>query len=141
MRSRPWLLAAVASGATFAALAALVARGRLQSLDQYAVDHWMRKFEPRTEPAPMLTWHQLYPRLGDPVESFFDIWSFPASPHISGLLVAGGALVLARRGRPTAGVAWIAAWVCANAVEVVLKQTLERPLLRTMVGGREVSFR
>jgi undecaprenyl-diphosphatase len=125
-------LAAGAAAAGLIAVAAVVVAGGATRIDQYAVDHWMPAFDSSDDDSPLLDVHQLYPYLGSPLQAACNLWTFPASPLVSALvLVAGG--VLARRGRRDAALAWAVAWVLANAIEVLGKGVLERPTLQ--VGG------
>jgi membrane-associated phospholipid phosphatase len=124
----------VAAGA-LAALAAAVVAGGATGLDQYAVDHWMPELGPDRGPSPMVTMGQLYPHLGGWVEALCALWTYPASALASGLVVLTCCVVLERRGRRRAAVAWAVAWVLANALEVAGKTTLERPTLTVATGG------
>jgi membrane-associated phospholipid phosphatase len=131
---RQSLAAAAAAATGLALLAAAVVTGKLQSVDQYAVDHWMRGLEPRSEPAATISWHQFYPRLGDALEIFCNLWTYPASAFVSFLVLAGCCLVLLGRERPRAALAWAAAWVAGNVLEALLKHLLERPGLHAEVS-------
>ena len=53
----------------------------------------------------------------------------PASVLPSLLIAGAGWLVLWRRGRRPAAIAWAAAWVAGTAIEVLTKETLTRPPL------------
>lgn len=132
---RPSLVAALAAGVGLAALAALVVAGALTGIDQYAVDHWMPRLEADNGDAALLSWRLLHPHLGAPLQAVYDLWTFPASPLVSTLLLAAGCLVLARRGRRDAALAWAVAWVLANAVEVLGKGVLRRPTLHVADGA------
>jgi membrane-associated phospholipid phosphatase len=135
--SRPGL-AAAAIAVAFAALAATVAAGGLTWLDQYAVDHWMPELRPHDRPA-LVSVSQLYPHLRNPVEAVCALWTYPASGIVSGLILVACCVVLDRRGRRSAAVAWAVGWVLANAVEVLGKTALGRPEL-TADGGRVAVF-
>jgi membrane-associated phospholipid phosphatase len=137
---RQSLAATAAAGTGLALLAAAVVTGKLQSVDQYAVDHWMPGLDPWSGPGAMISLHQLYPRLGDTLEIFCNFWTFPASAFVSFLVFAGCCLVLVRRGRPRAALAWAAAWVGGNAAEALLKHVLERPDLHAAVAGGRFEF-
>ena len=58
-----------------------------------------------------------------------DLWLYPASAPVSGILVAACALVLRRRGRAREGTLWLAAWFAGTLIEIVTKHALERPAL------------
>jgi membrane-associated phospholipid phosphatase len=125
---------AVAAGA-FGALAAAVVAGAATGLDQYAVDHWMPELGPDHGPSPMITMGQLYPHLGGGVEALCALWTYPASALVSGLVLLACCVVLERRGRRGAAIAWAVAWVLANVLEVVGKTALERPALTVATGA------
>jgi PAP2 superfamily len=133
-------LAAIGATAVgFGLLAWLVTAGSLSGVDQYAVDHWMPDFEPSAGSSSSLV-HELYPHLGSPLETFCNLWTFPASPVVSGVVVACCCAAFVRRGRPAAGLAWGGAWLAGNLVEVIGKQVLHRPALHALVAGMRVSF-
>ena len=97
--------------------------GVFTSFDRYAVHHWMPwahfgphhliqigwLFKPQTEST-----------LGGTLVAF---WTYPASPFISALVVLVCARVLPR----LEGVAAIALWIVANAVELIGKLVVSRP--------------
>jgi len=127
--SRGWSLAvAAASAAAFALVAVLVVTGALSGVDQYAVDHWMPEVD-ASETSSALGSIQLYPKVGSALQTFADFWTYPASPICSTVLVLAGCVLLRRRGRRGAAVAWPVAWLGANAVELLGKSALERPSL------------
>ncbi|MDX6472141.1 MAG: hypothetical protein QOK22_957 [Gaiellaceae bacterium] len=117
--------------AAYAALAVLVATGALNGLDQWAVDHLMpglggsriesTKFEALV---PLLhsRWHGML----DPIAN---IVTLPAQVIIASAIAAVGCAVLWRRGRTRAALAWGGAWILGNAVELLCKSVLARPLL------------
>jgi membrane-associated phospholipid phosphatase len=134
--------ALAAAGTGLVALAVVVAAGGAARVDQYAVDHWMPKLGAGDDSA-MLSWSQLYPHLGTPVQVVCNLWTFPASPLVSALVFALGCWTLARRGRRDAALAWAAAFVLANAAEVLGKSVLTRPALDAHGGvyhGFDSSF-
>jgi membrane-associated phospholipid phosphatase len=126
-------LAAAAAG--FVAVAVVVVAGGAARIDQYAVDHWMPSLHAGADDAAMLSWGQLYPHLGAPLQVLCNLWTFPASPLASSLVVAAGCRTLARRGRRDAALAWAVAFVLANAVEVIAKSLLTRPALHADGGA------
>ncbi|HVM58017.1 MAG TPA: phosphatase PAP2 family protein [Gaiellaceae bacterium] len=133
MRLRVALLAAA-----FAALAALVAAGSLTGLDQWSVDHLMpgASFS-RTK---QTTIESIVPLLGAHwhpwLHGVAEIWTLPASVLPSLAVAGAGWLVLWRRGRRRAALAWAAAWVAGTAIEVLSKETITRPALSA--GGVHV---
>jgi membrane-associated phospholipid phosphatase len=58
-----------------------------------------------------------------------DLWLYPASFPLSGLILFGCACLLWRRGRTREAAVWPAAWVVGTAIEAVTKHALERPAL------------
>jgi membrane-associated phospholipid phosphatase len=126
--------------AALAALAALVTAGTLATIDQYAINHWMPDFQPSSGLGGTTIAGQLYPHLGSPLNAFCNLWTFPASPFCSGLLVAICCVALVRRGRPVAAAAWAGAWVVGNLAEEAGKHFLHRPPLHALVHGMRVSF-
>ncbi len=131
---------AAAVALSLALLASLVVSGALSPLDQYAVDHWMPHFDPSDGSTSLHIAHQFYPHLGSPLQAFCNLWTFPASVIVSGAVISVCCLALARRGHRTAAVAWLIAWIVANAIEVVGKSVLHRPGLHALEAGSRVSF-
>jgi membrane-associated phospholipid phosphatase len=122
------LAATAIAAAALAVVGALVVTGAFGGLDQYAVDHWMHHLRPGGRSSSSFA-SELYPKLGSPLLAFSSVWTYPAAPIVSSLVVLGCCLVLFRRGRRRAAVAWAAVWMLANAVELVGKSVLERPTL------------
>jgi len=117
--------------AAFAALAGLVAAGTLTRLDQWAVDHAMPGADfgrttstPGESVVPLLHahWHPL-------LHGIAEIVTLPASVLPSLAIAGAGCLVLWRRGRRPAAVAWAAAWVAGTSIELLTKAALTRPEL------------
>jgi len=117
--------------AAFAALAVLVSAGSLTGIDQWAVDHLMpgARFtnakQTRVESlVPLLDshWHPW-------LHAVANVWMLPASVLPSLAIAGAGWLVLLRRGRRRAALAWAAAWVAGTAVELLCKAAITRPAL------------
>jgi hypothetical protein len=135
------VLAVAALAAAFFALAGLVVAGALQRLDQYAIAHWMPGFTP-SEPR-LVDWRGLVQpfRLDTPWwHKALELWTYPASFVVSGLLVAGLCVFLWRRGQTRAAVLWAAAWVAGNAIELLGKETLDRPTLHWAHNGVRIAI-
>ena len=132
--------ATVAVAVGLAILATLVVSGALSPVDQYAVDHWMPYLDPSGGSKSLNLVHQLYPHVGSPLQTFCNVWTFPASIFVSAAAIGVCCVVLARRGHRTAAVAWLGAWFVANAVEVAGKSVLHRPALHVLDAGSRVSF-
>jgi membrane-associated phospholipid phosphatase len=120
-----------ALAAAYAALAVLVATGVMNGLDQWSVDHLMPGLgdasvtPTKTEAVVPL----LHSGWGGPLDVAANIVTLPGQAIIGSALAAACLLVLARRGRTHAALAWLVAWIAANAVEVLCKSVLSRPLL------------
>jgi undecaprenyl-diphosphatase len=123
--------AAAPLAAAYAALAGLVAAGALTRADQWAVDHLMLNRPGPGGPPSVLeavvplyhaSWHQAVDVVGNLGTVF-------AQAFVSSVLLCVCCLVLWRRGRRRAAIAWAAGWLFGNAVEVLCKSTLARPLL------------
>jgi membrane-associated phospholipid phosphatase len=120
-----------ALAAAYAALAVLVATGATNGLDQWSIDHLMPGLgDASTTPSKL---QALVPLLhtdwNTPLVVLGNVVTLPAQALVSSALAAACGLVLARRGRTHAALAWAVAWVAANAVEVLCKSVLSRPLL------------
>lgn len=121
--------------AAFAAVAALVVAGGFGGIDQWAVEHTMLWLSPETHPQTVAS-IMLPFRGGTPAgEIPLDLWTYPASVPLSALLLALGCAVLWRRGSRAGALAWAAAWVVGDAVEVLGKGVLERPGLHATFDG------
>lgn len=124
--SRRNATAAACAGA-FAALAVLVADGRLTSIDQWAIDHAMpgahfTAAKPTLVGAIVPLWHVYW---SPALHAVADVVTLPAGILLATLVVALACLRL--RGR--AAVALAAAYVIGNAVEELTKTALTRPAL------------
>ncbi|MCW2975877.1 MAG: hypothetical protein JWM06_1158 [Actinomycetia bacterium] len=122
---------ALALAAAYAALAVLVAAGALNGLDQWSVDHLMPGLgqaggKPSLVEAavPLLraSWSQ-------GLDVVANLVTLPAQALVASALAAVCCLALWRRGRRRSALAWGGAWVIGNAVEVLCKSALARPLL------------
>src|SRR3954470_15983088 len=132
---------ALACAVAFAALAVLVAHGgAVHRIDAWAVHHAMPGLDPSSR-APSVGGsliplrHASVDDRSSRIRLVTNLWTFPASAGVSALLFAGGALLLLRRGRRTAAVFWAGAWVAGNLIEVLCKDTIERPPLFALVHG------
>jgi membrane-associated phospholipid phosphatase len=120
-----------ALAAAYATLAVLVATGATNGLDQWSVEHLMpglgdaATVPSKTEAVVPL----LHASWDTPLAFLGNVVTLPAQAAIGSALAAACWVVLMRRGRTHAALAWIVAWVAANAVEVLCKSVLSRPLL------------
>ena len=111
----------------FLLLAGLVMAGVFTGTDRYATRHLMPWLEPSTSRLiniGALFLPETRPSLGG---SLVALWTYPASPFVSVLVVASCAVLLDRRGDRRAAVAAGALWVVANVVEVIAKAAIARP--------------
>src|SRR5436305_6049109 len=118
--------------AAYAALAVLVATGAVSGIDQWAIDHTMPDLGDAVTPTKLEAVVPLLRAKSDSaIAVVANVVTLPAQALIASLLVAACCAVLVRRGRARAAVVWGSAWVAANAVEVLCKALLERPLLHS----------
>lgn len=113
------------TAAAFAALGALVATGALTGIDQWACDHLMPLAGGTSggQPTFLETLVPLFHASWQPAGvAVTQIVTLPGQVLISLALVSVGAWKLRAP-------AWVAAWVGAAAVEVVIRHTLTRPAL------------
>ena len=126
---RPPLPLAAAFAAAFLALAALVATGVLTRLDRWSVHHvmpWARLGSQHLVDVSAVLVPETRSTLGG---TLVGLWTYPASPFVSGLIVLACAIVLERRGFRSSAFALCALWVAANVIEVAGKLALSRPSL------------
>jgi membrane-associated phospholipid phosphatase len=120
-----------ALAAAYAALAVLVATGAVNGIDQWSIDHLMPGLGgPSVAPTHV---EAVVPLLGanwdSPLDYAANVVTVPAQALIGSAIAAACCVVLARRGGTRAALAWGVAWIAANAVEVLCKSVLHRPLL------------
>jgi membrane-associated phospholipid phosphatase len=131
-------LAIAGLAAAFATLAALVVAGALSGIDRYALAHWMPGLDPAkaNHVVPPVNGVFMPFSLGAPWwQKALDVSTYPASVLVSVLVFAGAAAVLVRRGSPVAAGTWVAAFVGANALEVMLKVAIAKPKLYRTEDG------
>jgi membrane-associated phospholipid phosphatase len=141
---RPRWVSPVSLGALallFAIAALCDQAGVFRSIDQFAVDHLMAGVTPG--PSRSL-WPGLYRPFGGDRAWWvlvLDLWLYPCSVLISGLVVAVVAVVMRRRGE-LAG-AWAAAgcWVAGNLAELAGKSALRGPALYATFDGSRFHVR
>jgi membrane-associated phospholipid phosphatase len=131
------LLAAL-SGA-LVLLTALVVVGALTSLDQFSLDHLMPWLVPDSPPSSSSAgFYRPFTLHSATAIKLLDLWTYPCSVLISGVIVAGASVVLWRRLGVLAGLAPAAAWVIGNAIEVAGKHVIVRPALYGTANGLRV---
>jgi len=115
----------------YAALAVLVAAGRLTGVDGWAVVHLMPGWHgPGAPPTLLDGLVPLYDASWDGAwDAAANVVTLPAQALVASLVVATCCALLWRRGRKRTALAWAAAWVAGNLVELLCKSVLARPLL------------
>ena len=130
-------LAAVVTA--FALLAVLVAAGAMTRIDQFSLDHLMPWLVPGSGSGGGAAgfWRPfaLHTATGS---KLLNLWVYPCSVLVSGLVVAVCVALAWPRLGPVAALAPAAAWVVGNAIEVLGKGTIVRPALYGYVDGVRV---
>ena len=132
--------AIAATAAALAAFTAAVLAGGLTRVDEWAIDHVMPALDPRSD-AGIVTSSGLwrpFPLHAAWWDKALDIYLYPASFLVSALAVSLGCAVLLRRGERVPALAWLGAWLAANALELAGKVGLSRPEVHWSNGPRPV---
>ncbi|HLX18822.1 MAG TPA: phosphatase PAP2 family protein [Gaiellaceae bacterium] len=120
-------LAALFTIAGFGGATAAVHFGVFKSLDQWSIDHlmpWLSLERHReTFLSEILPFTKYTPRSEIPAE----LWLYPASVLVSGLVTAACCFRLWRSSLRLPAFGWASAWLIGNAIEVVAKATVRRP--------------
>jgi membrane-associated phospholipid phosphatase len=125
----------VALALALAALTALVAAGALTRLDQYAVDHLMPWLRPSARAPDLIAGlYRPFALRSANWRKVLDLWTYPCSVLISGLVVAYAAVRLWRPYGLVVALAPAAAWLVGNGLEVLGKHTITRPALDRQLG-------
>lgn len=123
LRPRSLSKAAIASGAAFLVLTGLVWAGVFTSFDRYSVQHWMPWAQFGRQHL-IVVGSAFKPAIRHTLAgSLVSLWTYPASPFISALIV----LFCARRLPRNQAIAAIALWLVANALELIGKVVITRP--------------
>ena len=122
-----------ALAAAYAALAVLVVGGTVTGIDQWSVDHLMPGLSSDSVKPTLLeaVVPLLHAHWGTALGVIGNVVTLPAQVAISTALAGACCVVLLRRGRRRAAVAWAAVWLAGNVIEVCFKAVLERPLLES----------
>jgi membrane-associated phospholipid phosphatase len=126
-------------GGALALLAALVQGGVLGSVDQFSADHLMPWLVPGNASGTNAKgFYRPFPLHSPGAIKLLDAWTYPCSVLASAFVVILVGVVLWRRYGPVAGVAPAAAWVIADAVEVIGKWGLTKPAVFGTADGQRV---
>jgi membrane-associated phospholipid phosphatase len=120
-----------------------VVLGAFTRLDQYSLDHLMPWLVPKStegDGGHEGLWQpfRLHTTTG---LKLADLFTYPCSVLVSGLVVGIAAVVLWPRLGPFAALAPAGAWVVGNALELLLKHTVVRPAVYDSLGGERVHVR
>jgi membrane-associated phospholipid phosphatase len=128
--------------AALVALTALVATGALTRLDQFSVDHFMPWLVPgnpgKVDSAFTSFWRPFRLHTAN-ADKLLDVWTYPCSVLISGSVMVVAFVLLRRRLGVVAALAPAAAWLVGNAIEVLGKDTVTRPVLYGTADGLRVA--
>jgi len=112
-----------------AVLAGLVFTGALTGLDDYAIARWMPWLRPSAPTLIHIRTVFLPETRSTAGATLVALWTYPASPLISALVVATCAYALDRRNARRRAVGVVALWITANVLELIGKAGLTRPAL------------
>jgi membrane-associated phospholipid phosphatase len=120
-------------------LTVLVVAGAVTSLDQFSLDHLMPWLVPGS-PAGSSTagFYRPFTLHSATAIKILDLWTYPCSVLVSGVVVTAACAVLWRRLGTVAAFAPAAAWVIGNAIEVAGKHFIVRPALYGTANGLRV---
>ena len=117
-------------GAALAVLTALVAVGSLTGVDQFSLDHLMPWYRPALGHTDEVAgFYQPFGLHTSVWTKLLNLWTYPCSLLISGVVVVYAAVRLWRPAGPAVALAPAALWLVGNAVEVIGKHTITRPEL------------
>jgi len=114
------------------ALTALMLGGVLTGLDEWGLDHVMPALNPRARANGIVSLNSIWRPFPLDVpwwQKLLDVYTYPASVLVSGLLVAIACVVLVRRGQRLPAFVWLGAWLAGSGIEVIGKNVLTRPSL------------
>jgi membrane-associated phospholipid phosphatase len=103
--------------------------GVFTGIDRYSARHLMPWLEPSTSRLiniGALFLPETRPSLGG---SLVALWTYPASPFISGLVIAACAYAVDRRGDRRAAFSFFVLWIVANVLELIGKLVIARPAI------------
>ena len=117
------------SSAALAALIVLVLTGALTGIDDYAIRRLMPWLEPSAPTLIHVRTLFLPESRRTAGATLVALWTYPASPLVSAIVVAACAYVLERRGARRRAIGIVGLWVVANGLELIGKSSLTRPAL------------
>jgi membrane-associated phospholipid phosphatase len=132
--------ALLVTAAALAACTVLVLTGALTEIDEWAIDHVMPPLVPESHGGVVSStglWRP-FPLHVPWWEKLLDVYLYPASFLVSAVVVACTSAALARRGEGIAALLWLAAWLGANAAELVGKVGIDRPDVRWSNGPQPI---
>jgi membrane-associated phospholipid phosphatase len=132
--------ALVVTAAALVACTVLVLTGALTGIDDWAIDHVMPALDPHSHGGIVSgtgLWRP-FPLDAAWWDKLLDLYLYPASFLVSAGIVVSTCAVLARRGDAIAAVLWLAAWLGANAAELVGKLGIARPDVHWSNGPRPI---
>jgi membrane-associated phospholipid phosphatase len=103
--------------------------GVFTGTDRYATRHLMPWLEPSTSRLiniGALFLPETRPSLGG---SLVALWTYPASPFVSGLVIVACAYAAARHGNRRAALGILLLWIVANVLELIGKLVIARPAI------------
>ncbi len=115
----------------------LVEAGALSGLDQFSLDHLMPALRPQTSRGGSV-FTGLYRPFGPGTTWWvviLDLWTFPCSVLVSGLVVGTLLVVSRRRGGTLLALMLAGGWCAGNALELLGKGVIRRPALYLTRGG------
>lgn len=115
-----------------AAVTALVLGGALTGLDEWGLDHVMPALDPRAQGNGIVTSHGLwrpFPLHISWWQKALDLYTYPGSALVSGLVVAIACGALVRRGQRWPAFVWLGAWLAGSGIELIGKHFLTCPSL------------
>src|SRR5690242_16654475 len=107
--------------AALAAFTGLVLAGALTHIDDWAIDHVMPGLDPHSDVSIVSgtgLWRPFALHAPWWVK-LLDVYLYPASLLVSGAIAVASCTLLARRGARIPAAVWLAAWLGANALELV----------------------
>jgi membrane-associated phospholipid phosphatase len=132
--------ALLVTAAALVACTVLVLTGALTGIDDWAIDHVMPALDPHSHVGIVSStglWRP-FPLDAPWWDKLLDAYLYPGSFLASAAIALCTCALLARRGRAFPALLWLAAWLGANAAELVGKVGIERPAVRWSNGPQPI---